>query len=639
MFFCGAGVSKPAGLPSFRALASHILTDLLPDKKNCEPASMAALAWQAFGNNRFDEALGILESRKLGGFEPKLIREQVRYRLSLPRINTAEQHLTLAQLADLDTNQGRLVTTNFDHLFETAQQTLRDLEGSSHQMAIHVAPALPPAKPQTFRGLAYLHGKLRTSADDRQLILTTADFGVAYMLEGWALRFSRELFRHYHVVFIGYRVEDPTMRYLVSALAATRTDSPLEFKEPYAFVAYGDSEEATTAEQAKQQWLLKGITPLPYDSGNAHEQLWRTLQAWAKDHRQGIAGRRQKVVLLSQTPPTDANDPAVGEMVWALKDLEVARYFANRKSKSILNPGWILPLEESGLLTLATSLTNGNESVKVPLVSRCLADYINPNDVSIELGRWIFSSLDSKEVLDWTLSRGAVLHTQLRQEIRNQLENDRLQIRTAFRKVWRVLANDGYAYALAEKHHRADSGYHERIRLAPDAAYDVRCFLDALRPIPVFKASAGHPWFAREPDPELPSDWCEIEIELVGFGYDHEVERVLERAEDREGALAPIADEFTTLVREAMDWLRTLDMASPYEDATYSRYPSISPHEQNKYAHTWTQLIKLARESYDALITTGRFDAATRLAGRWQSLPYPVFRRLALYAATGGQDA
>ena len=89
-------------------------------------------------------------------------------------------------------------------------------------MTVYVAPALPTAKPEALRGLTHLHGKLGSSKSDRELVLTMADFGIAYMLEGWARRFVIDLFRHYHVVFIGYRVEDPTMRYLVSALAAAR---------------------------------------------------------------------------------------------------------------------------------------------------------------------------------------------------------------------------------------------------------------------------------------------------------------------------------------------------------------------------------------------------------------------------------
>ena len=131
------------------------------------------------------------------GFVPKNVRERVRHYLSTPTIRTLDKHRTLARLADLDTEHGRLVTTNFDDLFERAQTALREKESSGHCLTEYVAPALPPAKPLTFRGLVYLHGKLKSSPDDRQLVLTTADFGMAYMLEGWALRFSTELFRHY----------------------------------------------------------------------------------------------------------------------------------------------------------------------------------------------------------------------------------------------------------------------------------------------------------------------------------------------------------------------------------------------------------------------------------------------------------
>ncbi len=348
VFFCGAGVSMPAGLPSFKGLARAVLMDLLPPKDSCEPGSTAALAWQAFEDYRYDEALGILESPH-EGFDPKNVREKVRHHLSSPRIRTLEKHFILTRLVDLDTDRGRLVTTNFDRLFEKAQAKLPKQEGSSHSMAVHIAPALPPAKPLTFRGLVYLHGRLESSPDDRQLVLTTADFGMAYMLEGWALKFSSELFRHYRVVFIGYRVEDPTMRYLVSALAAARGESPQQFKEPYAFAPYGGGEEVATAAEAEQQWQLKGITPLSYDAANDHQQLWDALGEWADDHRQGLEGRRQKVTLLSQTSPTDENDPAIGEIAWALKDVEVARYFADLKEERRPKPGWIVPLEKKVL--------------------------------------------------------------------------------------------------------------------------------------------------------------------------------------------------------------------------------------------------------------------------------------------------
>ena len=397
VFFCGAGVSVSAGLPSFRNLVGAVLTDLLPLQSDCSPGSTEALAWQAFKEKNYDEALGILESPLVKGYEAKIVRKKVRHNLSKPRNGTLDKHLILIRLADLDKEHGRLVTTNFDNLFEKARAKLLTQEASNHPVVEHIAPALPPAKRETFRGLVHLHGKLESSPNERQLVLTTADFGLAYMLEGWALRFVVDLFRHYRVVFVGYSVEDPTMRYLVSALAAVREESPEQFKAPYALAPYDGDEEATGAREAKQQWNLKGITPLLYHQADEHKQLWHVLRVWADDHRQGIEGRRQKVARLSQFPPTDKNDPAVGEMVWALKDKEVARYFGNLTDERQPKPGWIPRLQEQGLFGLPIGQSDNGEDIAAPLVSWQLTDHIGLNEVTFELGRWVAKCLDSRE--------------------------------------------------------------------------------------------------------------------------------------------------------------------------------------------------------------------------------------------------
>ena len=484
-----------------------------------------------------------------------------------------------------------------------------------------------------------MHGKLESSTDDLQLVLTTADFGTAYMLEGWALRFALELFRHYHVVFNGYSVEDPTMRYLVSALAAAREEGPQQFKEPYAFAPYGQGESAATAEAAEQQWKLKGITPICYDATNDHQELWRALEEWADDHREGIAGRRQKVARLSQTPPADENDPAIGEMAWALKDIKVASYFANLKGKNRPQPGWIVPLDKLGLLSLPTGTTDKRESIATPLASPFLVDHFSLHNVTFELGRWIAQSLDSQEILEWVLLKGAVLHVQLRRLVRRRLNDPQFCLRPAFRKIWELLANDDYAYALAETHCSSNPVTLGHLRLASEAVHAKRCFLNCLRPIPVFKIRPEYFLPSRDLDSNDPSEWSEIEVKLVGINHASEVNDFRERAEDWEGALADMAHELTTRLREAMDWFCYLGLATTDADKTYIEFRSISPHEQNKHADTWTELIALTRDSYDALISAGDHGSAARLVRRWQSIHYPVFRRLTLYAAAGGRNA
>ncbi len=71
VFFCGAGVSMPAGLPSFKDLVERVLESLCPSRRK-DP-----LPWKAFDDNRFDEALDILERRTRGGYGRE-VRETVR---------------------------------------------------------------------------------------------------------------------------------------------------------------------------------------------------------------------------------------------------------------------------------------------------------------------------------------------------------------------------------------------------------------------------------------------------------------------------------------------------------------------------------------------------------------------------------
>ena len=635
IFFCGAGVSVPAGLPSFRELIELTLVDLLPTRDQCESNSMESMAWRTFDDGKYDETLGILESPQQGGYDAKDLRGKVNNLLSNPRAKTLDKHLVLAQLAGLDTVRGRLVTTNFDNLFERAQKKLKKQENSIHKVNVHIAPALPPAKPESFQGLAYLHGKLGSSIDDQHLVLTSADFGTAYMLEGWALRFVIDLFRHYHVVFVGYSLEDPTMRYLVQALAAARNDHLEQFKEPYAFAPYcsGTGKDKNSVEQ---QWNIKGITPILYDNVQNHQQLWQSLKKWADMYHQGITGRRQIVARLGQFPPvSDQNDSTIQDMVWALNDADVARYSANQISGRRIHPGWIAPLQEQGLLSLPIGQSNDARPISVPLVSfRQLPDYFDLNEVTNHLGRWVAQCLDSQNALDWALMNGAVLHSQFRREIRQQLQKDTTHIPTALQTIWRILSDESYAIMLSEKYGFCYIYGASYLRLAPDEILDLRVFLNQLCPIPIIKCKSDYLRYEQIRDPDKPQDWCEIDIELIGISYEDDINEFRNNARDWDGTLVAIVDEVTILLHEAMDWLNVFGLANSIADLTHIEYRSISPHEQNQFAHTWTQLIALARESCDILVARGDLATAIGLLQKWKSIPYPVFRRLVLHAVT-----
>ncbi len=70
-----------------------------------------------------------------------------------------------------------------------------------------------------------LHGLIPDKPDDtalNRLVVTSGDFGLAYLTERWAARFVSELFRNYVVCFVGYSINDPVLRYMMDALAADR---------------------------------------------------------------------------------------------------------------------------------------------------------------------------------------------------------------------------------------------------------------------------------------------------------------------------------------------------------------------------------------------------------------------------------
>jgi hypothetical protein len=98
--------------------------------------------------------------------------------------------------------------------FDPKRSALRavDAEGlkTEGKWNIDIAPLLPPIR--RFHGICYLHGCVDEPQD---MVLTEKDIGRAYMDEGWALRF---IFQRFDVLFVGYRLEDPPLRYLSLAL-------------------------------------------------------------------------------------------------------------------------------------------------------------------------------------------------------------------------------------------------------------------------------------------------------------------------------------------------------------------------------------------------------------------------------------
>ncbi len=305
VLFCGAGISYSAGLPSFAGLVKKIY-----DRLNFTPGAIHQTVIRA---KQFDTAIGLLESQIVGG------RETVREALAdilVPNIDAPNAITTHEALLTLSLNRDgrtRLVTTNFDRLFEEVIVN-RKLELSCYQ-----APLLPVPK-NRWDGLVYLHGLLPdelADADLDHLVLSSGDFGLAYLIERWAARFVGELFRNYTVCFVGYSIDDPALRYMTDALAADRLlgANPLEM---FAFGSYPRSKKDKRA----NEWRAKNVTPILYREHKSHQYLHETLREWAGTYRDGVRGKESIVVGLAGLRPLTSTkqDDFVGRALWALSD-------------------------------------------------------------------------------------------------------------------------------------------------------------------------------------------------------------------------------------------------------------------------------------------------------------------------------
>jgi hypothetical protein len=251
VFFCGAGISYPAGLPGFEGLVDKIydLVGTTPD----------AIEQEAYARNQFDATLDLLE-RRLPGQRLAVRKALVKaLQPNLRRKGATDTHAALLQLARSREGALRLVTTNFDRIF--AHLTAR----AKPVVPAYSAPFLPIPKNSRWNGLVYLHGLLPEHHDAsalHRLVLTSGDFGLAYLTERWAARFVSELFRNYVVCFVGYSINDPVLRYMMDALAADRM---LGEVTPQAY-ALGDSapgQETARPSSGKPRALRPSSTKYP----------------------------------------------------------------------------------------------------------------------------------------------------------------------------------------------------------------------------------------------------------------------------------------------------------------------------------------------------------------------------------------
>lgn len=277
--FAGAGVSMgpPSFLPSFEKLANDIADG------TGETASQP-----------LDRFLGQLHHEKVP------IHNRAVQLLSQGDSKPTSLHENLIGMFR-DVERVRIVTTNFDLHFEAASASL-----FGKVPDVYRAPALPLG--YRFTGIVHVHGAL-THSDS--LVLTDADFGRAYLTEGWARRFLVDVFSQYTVLFVGYSHDDVVMNYLSRALPADGIAGRY----------------ALTEQDGK--WKLLGISPVPFKKVGGDDPYFELndgVKKLAERAKRGVLDWQTRMAeIASRTPPAD--EEAIGEVEQALQELHTTRFF------------------------------------------------------------------------------------------------------------------------------------------------------------------------------------------------------------------------------------------------------------------------------------------------------------------------
>lgn len=662
VFFCGAGISYPAGLPGFDGLVRKIyeITGTVPSD----------LESAALDRKQFDAALDLLERRLPG--QHRTVRHALAQALAprLRRKSATETHAALLRLGRNREGRLRLVTTNFDRMFHAAGKRAKQAFDT------YAAPTLPIPKNSRWNGLVFLHGLLPEKLDDaalNRLVVTSGDFGLAYLTERWAARFVSELFRGYTVCFVGYSISDPVLRYMMDALAADRRSGEV-LPNAWAFV---DCEPGADRRKATE-WDAKGVTPILYEvptGSHDHRALHNTLREWSRIYRDGVSGKEHIVVshALAKPSASTAQDDFVGRMLWALSDKSglPAKQFAEFDPAPSLE--WLDALSDErfqhGDLVRFCVPPRGEVDPKLrfSLIRRPAPyDYALPmslvtfgngssgwDPMMSHLAAWLLRHLDDPKLAIWIAGRGGQLDIRWRVMIEQRLDHlaslarddkrtelDELRARAPnaipgplMQTVWRVILSGRVKSPQQDTDLYTWRQRFKRDGLTATARFELR---ELLSPRIVLKEPFR--WNAVAEDAGKPTrikqlvDW---ELVLTA-NYAHSALHDL--ADDRwASALPQLLQDFQQLLIDELDLLRELGEGNEQYDRSHWDLPSISPHWQNHGFHDWVCLIELLRDAWLKVRDADSVRAA-RVAQTWFDLPYPTFKRLALFAASQDGD-
>lgn len=595
VFLCGTGISAPQ-LPDFKSLVEQTYAHL--------GIEMDASESRSFDNQRFEEVLGAL-GRRLA--DSRAMARSVSEILAVPAAPRLEQHRTVLRLSRDSANRVLTVTTNFDTLLERALEK----PGGQVRLQSFSGQSLPSPGGADFSGIIHIHGRLVDPALElvaTPLVLTSADYGDAYMRSGWASRFLFDLARCKTIVLIGYSANDAPVRYFLNVLEADRARFP-DLRPVYAFDAYEHDPI-----EAEAGWGTLAVKPLPYCKFNPatgdcdHSLLWGDLQLLADFIERPKRSREERARQILVGNSIMVSDKVLRELTWLFTDRSDLWPIA---LSAITNPHWFRVLQDNKLWSV--------------------------QDAAWVISAWIAQNFEDRQrfatAVEWHTIIGRDFVLRLEQRLRQTPPKS-----TFWLKAWRLLLSvgpTGQAGNFDEKGHALRHKLKSGIVLHGEIAQSVAL----LAP----KLEARRPWQLHDDDQNrsaeaaveekagelrLPS-LVALDLHVVDGLDATEIIKALNALDDHAMRILELCSQ--ALCSSLQQMVDIGMIADDYDLSDYS-VPSVEEHGQNEHHNGVIFLVRAIVNAFPKAFAINR-DRTRAQAAQWRTCPGRMGTRLLLHAS------
>lgn len=577
VFLCGAGVSRRVGLPLFKELTDKIYARLGETRDN-DPAEQ-----DAFARNEFDRVLRALEKRlKLVGDRSR-VRDACATELAPPNVDLPD-HRALLFLSRDKNGRPRLLTTNFDTLFEHAGKVFMPPPRS------YAVKAMPKPAGLTDHGILHLHGRVSDPVlglDESDLILTSADFGDAYLRDGWASQYIEDRIRTSVLVLVGYQAEDAALRLLLETLDVDRKRFP-DLCKIYAL----DRETAIS----RAIWDAKGIMPV---EAKGYDVLYASIREWAEYAKDPGEYAKAKVATILAKDPASTSDFEREQLSFLIAQDQPARLLVQN------NPSL------AWLHTLADLKLVGHDQPW--------------------LVEWFELNLENPDAVRDVVANIGLLGTKVGDFLDYRLRHLKKPLSSLYAIAWGLIVRH---LKTAGRDHLDDRWFLLEPRLGSgETTPEVMDLLtNLLRP--TVRVSKRFTIGDRSASPASSLR----DLMAVDFETDENID--VDQIMRLWPKTSPLDQDLKLLTRlcdaldQTLDDLEALGLEASGEfTATDSDVPSVADHPQNSYRHGFLPIVRVIAELWTRIAEKDA-NAARRFVTRWTQSQHKLDRRLALFAAT-----